>query len=370
MRAQNLTFDWNGGQIQFDSERCAVKSLVDAHGRDWIPQGSGPAFGEFVHTSFKTRAQKTAVFPESQDRLGTITARRLQCYREPAGVHVFADFDRNGFCVSSKWLFRSAEPWIDVTYQLQGGWTDDPQTVQIAFPLTLRKPVYRYDAPGAILAAAPKSQGGDDLPGANPRLFAGLTFASASAEDRGLVLLTPDTHLLEFGADAIRAPGYECASISAQIASMPMMNLTGNDWQFGQAGRRDWTFRYRVVLCDGAWDPMAPLVAAQQFGTPPFLQVPGVESCMPGLASLQIDFRGGPTLACKTAEDGERLVVRLWNVRNEACHGSLKLPPGFQRAERCDALERPQKGALQVSDGRVHFDASPRSIVTIALCRD
>ena len=151
--------------------------------------------------------------------------------------------------------------------------------------------------------------------------------------------------------------------------SMRPQNLTGNDWQFGQAGRRDWTFRYRIVLSNGPSDPVAPLAAAQQFGTPPFLQAPGVDTCVPGLSSLRIDFPGGPVLACKTAEDGQRLVLRLWNVRNEACKGSLKLAPGFKRAERCDALERPQQG-LRVRDGRVHFDAGSRAIVTIAFCRD
>jgi hypothetical protein len=369
-RPENFSFDWNGGRIRFDPKRCAVKSLVDANNREWVPKGSGPAFGEFVHTRYRTRAQKTSVFPEPVDRPNMITVHRVQCYRGTVGVHVFATFDHNKFHVTGNWLFHADQPWIDVTYRLQGGWTDDPQTVQIAFPIAMDKPVYRYDAPGAILVAAPKSQGGDDLPGANPRLCAGLTFASATSVDRRVVLLSPDTLLLEFGPEAIRAPGFEVTAIPAQITSMPMMNLTGNDWQFGQAGRRDWTYRYRVVLADDPGDPVAPLAAAQQFGTPPFLQVTGVDDCAAGLESLQIDFPGGPVLACKTAEDGQRLVLRLWNVRNEPCSGSVKLPPGFKRAESCDALERAYQQALRISDGRAHFDAGSREIVTIALCRD
>jgi len=369
MRAENLTFDFHGGQVRFDPERCAVASLVDTNGRDLIPRGAGPAFGEFIHTRYKTRAQQTSVFPEPVDQPDTITVRRLQCYREPAGVHVLTEFDRHGFYVTGQWLFHAGQPWIDVTYRLQGGWTDHPQTVQFAFPLAMDQPVYHYDAPGAVLAAGPKSRGGDDLPGANPKLFAGLTFARATSADRSVVLLTPDTLLLEFGSEAVRAPGFQRDGVSAQITSMPMMNLTGNDWQFGQAGRRDWTFRYRIVLSDGPRDPVMPLAAAQRFGTPPFLQVPGVDACLPGLGRLEIDFRGGPVLACKTAQDGQRLVLRLWNVLDKACSGSLKLPPGFKRAERCDALERPQE-ALRVSRGRVHFDAVSRGIVTITFRRD
>jgi alpha-mannosidase len=150
---------------------------------------------------------------------------------------------------------------------------------------------------------------------------------------------------------------------------MPMMNLTGNDRQFGQAGRRDWTFHYRIVLVNGPWDPVVPLVAAQKLRTPPFLQAPGTAPSVPGLASLAIDFAGGPVLACKMGEDDKRLIVRLWNVRSEPCDGSLQLPQGFKRAEECDALERPS-GAVPVRDRRIRFTAGPRSIVTVALCRD
>jgi hypothetical protein len=368
-RPQNLQFEWNGGQVRFDSERLAIASLVGKDGRELVPQSDGPAFGQFFHTRYETRATAASVFPKPLDAPSAMTGHRLGCYQTPEGVHVAAEFESSGFEVTGQWVFHAQQPWIDVTYRLQGGWTDAPQTVQFAFPLTMQNATYRYDAPGVILTAGPKSEGGDDLPGANPELFAGLTFASATSGERSVILLTPDTLLLEFGPRAIRARKYDSQSPPAQIASMPMMNLTGNDKQFGQAGRRDWTFRYRIVLVDGPWDAVAPLSAAQQFGTPPFLQAPGVVSCVPGLDSLAIDFPGGPVLACKTAEDGRRLIVRFWNVRNQPSSGSLKLPPAFQRAELCDALERP-KEPLAVDGGRAQFAADPRGIVTLALCRE
>jgi len=367
-RPQNLTIPWNGGQVRFDSERFAIASVVGKDGRELVPQNDGPAFGQFIHTRYKTRAQANSVFPEPLSVPSTITGRRLQCYRERAGVHIAAEYGTSDYELTGQWFFHADEPWIDVTYRIQGGWTDAPQTVQFAFPLAMEKPTYRYDAPGVVLKVGPKSDGGDDLPGANPELFMGLTFASASSSERSVILLTPDTLLLKFGPRAVRAPEYGNETPPAQIASMPMMNLTGNDKQFGQAGRRDWTFRYRIVLARGPWDPVVPLAAAQQFGTPSFVQLPSVASCVPGLGSLAIDFPGGPVLACKSAEDGERLVVRFWNVRHEHCVGSLALPPGFQRAEQCDALERP-KEPLALDEGRAEFTADPRAIVTIALCR-
>lgn len=139
------------------------------------------------------------------DLPSAVTCRRLNCRRGPAGVYVIAEFERHGFKVTSRWLFHADRPWIDVAYRLRDGWTDEPQTVQFAFPLTMDKPTYRYDAPGAVLVAGPKSDGGDELPGANPELFAGLTFASATSEDRVAGVVDPGSTLFDAhctGSDA------------------------------------------------------------------------------------------------------------------------------------------------------------------------
>ena len=135
-----------------------------------------------------------------------------------------ANFERSGFQVASTWFFHTANPWIDVTYQLKYGWSDGPQTVEFCFPFAIKNPTYRYDAPGAILIAGPKKTGGDDLPGANPQLYAGVTFAAASGGDRTALIITPDSLLLRFGQNT--------SNIPTNITSMPMMNLTGNDHQF------------------------------------------------------------------------------------------------------------------------------------------
>jgi hypothetical protein len=271
-----------------------------------------------------------------------------------------ADFERSGFQIESTWFFHTANPWIDVTYRLKDGWSDDPQTVEFCFPFAIENPTYRYDAPGAILMAGPKQTGGDDLPGANPQLYAGVTFAAASGGGRTALLLTPDTLLLRFGQNA--------PDNLTQITSMPMMNLTGNDWQFGQGGWNDWTFRYRIVLLDEKFDPVRAVQEAQQFATPAFLQSPGQSPAVPGLAALDIDFSGGPLLAFKVAEDNRRMVLRFWNVLNRTAHGSLKQPPGWSQAEICDALERSMK-PLDTAGDRIRFSVEPLEILTIALAR-
>jgi alpha-mannosidase len=147
-----------------------------------------------------------------------------------------------------------------------------------------------------------------------------------------------------------------------------MMNLTGNDWQFGQGGWNEWTFRYRIVLLNEKFDPVRAVQEAQQFATPPFLQAPGQSPVVSGLEAFEIEFSGGPLLAFKVAQDNRRLILRFWNVLNRPVQGSLKQPPGWSEAEICDALERSMK-PLNDTEGAIRFSVKPLEILTIALAK-
>ena len=364
--SQDSVFEWRSGRVSFDTEACAVSSIVDAQGWEWVPQG-GTLFGEFVHTRYTSKSQRESVFPETLSSEPQAINRQFLCRQGTDGVEIQTGGARWGFKYATHWFFHATEPWIDVTYTLQDGWTEDAQTVQFCFPTNLSAPTYRYDTAGAILVAGSASEGGDDLPGANPDLFACQTFASAHDRQRGLILLTPDSYLLEFGPDAVRSPGHSTQGIPAQMTTMPMMNLTRNDRQFGQGGKRHWTFRYRLVLTPGAYDPIHPIVESQRFGTPPYLQVPG-EVSYP-LSELQVRFDAGPVTTFKTAEDDKRLILRLWNVTDSPALGSVSLPEGFSHIEICDGMERP-KQAVQCKQSMAPFTVDARGILTLALCSE
>jgi hypothetical protein len=357
---EDMTFEWQGGRVVFDPQQCTVVSLTDAEGRVWVHNSQDSSFGEFRHTLYRSRAKPESVFPEPLPSSAELVLRNIVNQRSSRGVQIAADFALSGFQVESRWFFHSENPWIDVTYRLKDGWSDDPQTVEFCFPFDIENPIYRYDAPGAFLIAGQKQTGGDDLPGANPQLYAGVTFAAISGDDRTALLLTPDSLLVRFGNKSSEVP--------AMITSMPMMNLTGNDWQFGQGGWHEWTFRYRIVLLNESFDPVRVIRETQQFATPQYLQAPGQEPILFDLGALEIDFSGGPLLAFKVAQDNRRLILRFWNVQDSVIHGSLKLPSGWPRAEVCDALERSVK-PVEVTDGIAQFDANPLEILTIGLVK-
>jgi hypothetical protein len=210
--------------------------------------------------------------------------------------------------------------------------------------------------------------GGDDLPGFNPSLYAGQTFASVEGNDAGAIVLTPDACLVQFGESAVLIPCIDPGCIPAQIVSMPMMNLTRNDWQFCQGKECRWVFSYRLLLSSRMGDRLAPLSEVQRFGVPPWLQLNGRGAALPCMDALEIDFAGGPMLALKEAEDGERVVLRLWDAPDRPVEGSLRLPGGFAGGEQCDGLERPRV-SLRVRKGRPRFVTPARDVLTLALCR-
>lgn len=365
---EKLQFTWRRQRATFDEKQCGLVSLIDPKRGELIPQKGGIALGKFIHTLYRTDRKPTGVFPAAIDVPIRSKIDACSCRRGSNGVEIRTHGKRCGFGFSTRWFFHAAHPWIDVTYSLEDGWSDAPQSVQFCFPLVLQNPVYRYDTAGAVLTAGPQSQGGDDLPGANPSLSAVQNFAAASSSGFSAILLTPDAPLVQFGPDAVQSPHTRSARIPAQIASMPLMNLTRNDHQFGQGGQRQWTFRYRLILAPGRWNPLRPFREAQQFGTPPFLQVPGQQPAVPGLEQLDVDFAGGPVTAVKTADDGKRLILRLWNALDRPISGSVRVPADYTRAEMCDALER-RLSKLSVKQNRVIFTAESRSLLTLAFRR-
>ena len=364
-KPEALNFIWRRRRVIFDEKRCAVASILDPHRGERVPQKSGISLGEFVHTLYRTGEKPTGVLPAAVDALSRTKIHDLSCRRGIGGVEIRTDAESYGFSFTTRWFFHAAHPWIDVTYRLEDGWTDVPQSVQFCFPVILQNPVYRYDTGGAVQIAAPKTRGGDDLPGANPSLCAAQTFAAATTGDSSLILLSPDAPLVQFGPDAVQSSRISPGRIPAQITSLPLMNLTRNDHQFGQGGQRQWTFRYRLILVSGRWHPLRPLREAQCFGTPPFLQVPGQKPIVPGLEKLDVDFAGGPVTAFKVGEDGKRLILRLWNLLDRPISGSARIPLGFVRAEQCDGLER-RLSELPVECGRVAFTAAARALMTLA----
>jgi hypothetical protein len=376
-----LQLPWHGGAVVFDPLRCAVTSLCDGRGVEWVPshacQGAGVGLGELIRTRYQGEGPFREVLP------GRLAGDAQPCVdavlqsRDREGVELQIQGQRWGMKYVAHWRFHHASDTLDVTYHLRGGWDATPQTVQVAFPLVLdavEPPLLRYhhDSIGAIIAVGLNAEGGEELPGANPVLRALRTFAAVHAEPgsngtpgapRGAVLISPDAHLVTFGRVAIPAISRDVAAIN----SMPLMNLTRNDRQVWQGGRTGWTFRYRLVLERAPFDALRALRHAQSFD-PPFPWLADVGPILSGIRALELDYTAGPLLSCRRIESQNGLALRFWNVLDQPAIGSLRLPQGYRTAERCDALGR-TFDPLAIDEQRVRFTVPARGTATVALKR-
>ncbi len=105
---------------------------------------------------------------------------------------------------------------------------------------------------------------------------------------------------------------------------------------------------------------------AQQFGVPPDLQVPGGRPTRASLGILDVDFGGGSLTTVKVAEDGARLILRLWDVLDRLVSGSVNHLTALPPRRYAHALERPQQKPA-IRERRATFTAASRSIGTLGL---
>ncbi|WP_430514242.1 glycosyl hydrolase-related protein [Pannonibacter phragmitetus] len=72
--------------------------------------------------------------------------------------------------------------------------------------------------------------------------------------------------------------------------------------------------------------------------------------------------------AVKQAEDGDAIILRLWEVPGARRKARLRLDPVITAVARTDLLER-EPEALTVEDGAVSLSLAPFEILTLSLSR-
>lgn len=72
--------------------------------------------------------------------------------------------------------------------------------------------------------------------------------------------------------------------------------------------------------------------------------------------------------AVKQAEDGDAIILRLWEVSGTRRKARLRLDPAIAAVFRTDLLER-EPEALTVEQGAVSLSLAPFEILTLSLSR-
>jgi alpha-mannosidase len=164
-----------------------------------------------------------------------------------------------------------------------------------------------------------------------------------------LTLLRCVGHLARF--DLTSRPGLAGPLVPTPDAQMP--------------GRH--VFDYGLILHEDGWEQA--WAEAHRFAVPMRARRvdggSGEPGAMPAEGALLVPE--GPAFvvtALKRAEDGEGVIVRLYNITSEQASGRVRLPEPFQRAELVD-MQEALLAEAPLEDGWVRLEARPNQIITI-----
>ena len=117
----------------------------------------------------------------------------------------------------------------------------------------------------------------------------------------------------------------------------------GGDWKQALTIREGYQLNYKLI----------PLAVEKHQGTLP-----------PEHSFLQVPSENVIVSAIKKAEDGNALIVRLYEWAGKRGDVTVQLPPGAESARDTDLMEKPV-GSLPVNGGTVKLPIKPYEIKTV-----
>ncbi len=126
------------------------------------------------------------------------------------------------------------------------------------------------------------------------------------------------------------------------------------------------TFRYALIPHAGDWRAAFALAEAFQSDLRAVATGPHAGALPPRLSFLRLEPESLQVSAVKAADDGDGLIIRLWNVEEHPVEGWLRLWQPFARAVRCRMDERTEDDAvLAESTDTLRLTVRGREVVTL-----
>jgi alpha-mannosidase len=123
-------------------------------------------------------------------------------------------------------------------------------------------------------------------------------------------------------------------------------------------------FRYSLIPHAGGWE--AAFSQAHRFAVPPraVFTAAGKGELPTSGSVLSERSESFVVSALKEAEDGQGLIVRLYNIADQEAEGEVRLEQPWQAVERVNLNEEPL-GPAEVRDGSVRLSLRPNEIATL-----
>jgi alpha-mannosidase len=123
-------------------------------------------------------------------------------------------------------------------------------------------------------------------------------------------------------------------------------------------------FHYSLIPHEGGWE--TAFLQAHRFAVPPraVFVAEGKGQLSPSGSLLSVRPESFILSALKEAEDGQGLVVRLYNIADGPAEGEVRFEDAWQAVERTNLNEEPL-GPAEVRDGWVRLSLRPNEIATL-----
>jgi len=365
-------------RIELDAKRGGIKSLFDKkRRREWVDAKQNHPLGGYVHEHCKVAKAKNdlyggrmQIFKESDwskfmayggwhadwpaVRRGVTKVVSQTALTFPGQTRLFQKClapGTNG--VEYEITLFDDKPYVDLKVSIDKTWDTAPEACYVAFPFALPKSQPRYQTAGGIVRPHI-----DQLPECNQDYHTAQNWIDFSNEKCGVTVTTVDAPIVMFGGFNI-AQMFDKPrrNISPLFLSVAMNNYYHCNYAGGQLGLV--TFHYRIYPHD-AFDAAEANRVGNEAAFPLSCQpVMNPSGTRPAEASLfTISDPAIVPLAIKPSEDGQALVIRLYNPLDKPCSARLRLPVAPREVRACDHLENP-KAKVPHKKGEFTLDFAP-----------
>lgn len=351
-------------RLEIDADTGYLLSLLDkTTGREWVDTTAPHPFGALLVRD-----------PFGKEVLATCTTVEVL----PSSLRIHATAP--GYPqIEIDYLLPAGEKYLEVAVRL----LQDPTPLQeayLAFPFHLADGRFRYQGPLCVVDPCSEL-----LPGAFADRLAVQDWVTATGSDGTVLWSSVDAPVVSLGrlwpgrvspahSAVVRAdiehPRPDAETLrGGAIYSLLTANNFGTNFAVSQCG--EMLFRYRIITSATPLTDSDACRIGRHFQTP----LNALMTARPGLrplpsagSFLTIDHPAVTLVTLKQAEDGDGLMVRLWNTSEQAVVTHVALPMTTLTAAILANLAEEATGEkLVVDDHQVEVPLSPMAVVTVRL---
>src|SRR3989442_1767655 len=346
--------------LALDSATGAVRSLVGG-GKERVNPAAWSGLNQLVYVRGGARSalwtDRSRDYLKAPPELAVAQAQLVAARRERLpgiGVRLVATRRLEGFpSLTSTVTLYDELPWIDVENRLAKRPPLQKETLYVAFPFALTKPVVEVEVPLGRMAVER-----DQQPASCRDWFCHAHWVCVHDASDGIPWSGPDTPLFTLN-DLCRGAWRRRIEPDGTLFAYAMNNYWHTNYAARQGGEQ--VFRFRLSLLPPGTEPAEPVRRGWAACDPLYVSAP-YTAAVPGPliakdAALSVPDPGVLVVGAKPADDGEGVVVKLLDVAGVARSPTIRATAyTFRAARRANLVEMNGDTLAVTQDGYVALD--------------